>query len=184
MNPHAREGSAVGRPNLNRRLRGPNDRPFSISSAGPAQDVSVRLLLISDDRNAADLLAACLRHEYFIVHTCDIGRVGSMQTVRNSYDLVLLERILPETDCSQICRDFRAHGIATPILVLGAHDTIDERVAGLNSGADDYLSTPFAFAELVARIHALLRRSYSTRPPELSQAHVTVDSIIQTEPDR
>jgi DNA-binding response OmpR family regulator len=144
----------------------------------------VRLLLISDSRNAPDLLAISLRQEYFIVHIGDIRGVGTGRAIESSYDLVVLECILPETDGPQICRDFRALGIVTPILMLSVRDTLEDRVAGLDSGADDYLSKPSAFAELLARIHALLRRSYPMRQPGPSPVPVTVNRMTRTKPHK
>jgi DNA-binding response OmpR family regulator len=124
----------------------------------------MRILLVEDDEKAARLLGKGLREEGFVVDVAPDGNRGDELIAVNTYDVVILDWLLPGKDGIAICRDLRARGLPTPILMLTARDALSDRVRGLNTGADDYLTKPFAFAELLARIHALLRRSELTRP--------------------
>ncbi len=137
----------------------------------------MRVLLIEDDRKAARLLAKGLQEEGWVVDVARSGETGDHMASVNSYDVIVLDWLLPDRDGIDICRDLRARGIPTPILMLTARDAVDDRVAGLNAGADDYLTKPFAFTELLARIRALLRRSELTRPVVLAVADLTLDPL-------
>src|SRR5262245_20298161 len=119
----------------------------------------MRLLIVEDDRKAARLLAKGLREEGFVVDLAHSGEDADETVNVKDYDAIVLDWLLPGRDGIAVCRDFRARGGSTPILMLTARDALDDRVKGLNTGADDYLTKPFAFAELLARLHALLRRS-------------------------
>jgi DNA-binding response OmpR family regulator len=125
----------------------------------------MRLLLIEDDRKAAKLLARGLREEGFVVDVAPTGEEGEEQVVVNQYDVIVLDWLLPGKDGVAVCRSLRTRDVSTPILMLTAKDDLTDRVTGLGTGADDYLTKPFAFAELLARIRALLRRSRHTKPP-------------------
>jgi DNA-binding response OmpR family regulator len=135
----------------------------------------MRILLIEDDRKAARLLAKGLQEEGWVVDVAATGEAGDELASVNEYDVVVLDWLLPDREGIQVCRDLRTRGLATPIVMLTARDAVDDRVTGLNSGADDYLTKPFAFAELLARIHAVLRRSALTRPVVLQVADLTLD---------
>jgi DNA-binding response OmpR family regulator len=135
----------------------------------------VRILLIEDDRKAARLLAKGLQEEGWVVDVAATGEAGDELATVNQYDVIVLDWLLPGEDGLTVCRNLRACGVATPILMLTARDALDDRVKGLNTGADDYLTKPFAFAELLARLHALLRRSDLTRPVVLTVADLTLD---------
>ena len=137
----------------------------------------MRLLLIEDDAKAARLLAKGLREEGWIVDVASTGEAGEDLAGVNAYDAIVLDWMLPDTDGLRMCRDLRAHRVMTPILMLTARDGLEDRVAGLNTGADDYLTKPFAFAELLARLHAVLRRSALTRPVVLQVADLTLDPL-------
>ena len=137
----------------------------------------MRVLLIEDDRKAAKLLAKGLREEGFVVDVAHIGEDGEEKATVNEYDVIVLDWLLPDRDGVAVCRDLRERGISTPILMLTARDSLEDRVTGLNAGADDYLTKPFGFSELLARIHALLRRSDSTRPVVLRIADLTLDPL-------
>jgi DNA-binding response OmpR family regulator len=137
----------------------------------------VRLLLIEDDRKAARLLAKGLREEGWVVDVAPTGEAGDELVTVNDYDVIVLDWLMPDRDGLSVCRDVRARGIATPILMLTARDAVEDRVTGLNSGADDYLTKPFAFTELLARIHAVLRRSALTRPVLLQVADLMLDPV-------
>jgi DNA-binding response OmpR family regulator len=135
----------------------------------------MRILIVEDDRKAARVLAKGLQEERFVVDVAGTAEEGDDLVTSTDYDAIVLDWLLPDREGIVICREWRARGIATPILMLTARDTIEDRVAGLNTGADDYLVKPFGFAELLARIHALLRRSDITRPVVLSVADLTLD---------
>src|SRR5213594_600844 len=127
----------------------------------------MRVLLIEDDRKAARLLAKGLQEEGFVVDVAPTGEDGEEKAAVNEYDLIVLDWLLPGKDGLAVCRALRACGSSTPILMLTARDSVADRVSGLSTGADDFLTKPFAFAELLARIRALLRRSRVAQPPVL-----------------
>jgi DNA-binding response OmpR family regulator len=135
----------------------------------------MRVLIVEDDRKAARLLAKGLQEERFVVDVAATAEEGDDLATATDYDVIVLDWLLPDREGIAICREWRARGIATPILMLTARDSIEDRVTGLNTGADDYLIKPFGFTELLARIHALLRRSEMTRPVVLSVADLTLD---------
>ena len=136
----------------------------------------MRLLLVEDDKKAARLLTRGLLEDGFVVEVAHTGPLGEQLGLANRYDVIVLDWLLPQKDGLSVCRDLRRHGIRAPILMLTARDSLPDRVAGLNSGADDYLTKPFAFEELLARIHALLRRSELSRPPVLTVEDLALDS--------
>src|SRR5712692_1068686 len=135
----------------------------------------MRVLLIEDDWKAARLLTRGLQEEGFGVDVALTGEDGEEKATVNEYDVIVLDWLLPGKDGLAVCRALRACGSSTPILMLTARDSIADRVGGLSSGADDYLTKPFAFAELLARIKALLRRSRVARPAVLGVADLTLD---------
>src|SRR5207253_644541 len=94
----------------------------------------------------------------------------------NNYDLIVLDVMLPRRDGLAVCRDLRARGSSVAVLMLTARDAVEDRVAGLDAGADDYLIKPFAFTELLARARALLRRHHDAHPPQLTLADLTLDT--------
>lgn len=122
----------------------------------------MRLLVIEDDHKIANAVKKGLEQESFAVDVSFDGRDGLASAMTTDYDLIVLDRMLPETDGIKICRALRKEGKHTPIIMLTAKDKIEDRVEGLNAGADDYLIKPFAFEELLARIRALLRRPTNT----------------------
>jgi DNA-binding response OmpR family regulator len=136
---------------------------------------AMRVLLIEDDHKAARLLTRGLQEEGFVVDVAATGEDGEVQATVNDYDVILLDWLLPGKDGVAVCRDLRAHQIATPILMLTARDGLADRVNGLTVGADDYLTKPFAFTELLARIRALLRRSRVAQPTVIRVADLTID---------
>jgi len=135
----------------------------------------MRILLVEDDQEAARLLTKGLREEGWAVDIAHSGEAGDEMASVNTYDAIVLDWMLPDRDGVAICRRLRESGLHAPILILTARDGIEDRVRGLNAGADDYLTKPFAFAELLARLHALLRRSELTRPVLLTVEDLTLD---------
>jgi DNA-binding response OmpR family regulator len=135
----------------------------------------MRVLLIEDDRKAAKLLSKGLHEEGFVVDVAATGEAGEEQAFVNEYDVIVLDWLLPGKDGLAVCQALRARDVTTPILMLTARHSLADRVSGLSTGADDYLTKPFAFAELLARIRALLRRARVARPPVLRVTDLTLD---------
>src|SRR5712691_2158460 len=134
----------------------------------------MRVLLIEDDWKAARLLTRGLQEEGFGVDVALTGEDGEEKATVNEYDVIVLDWLLPGKDGLAVCRALRARDVFTPVLMLTARDSVTDRVSGLSTGADDYLTKPFAFDELLARIRALLRRSRVTQPPVLRVADLTL----------
>lgn len=135
----------------------------------------MRLLVIEDEADFADALAKGLRHHGFAVDVVYTGEQGRMLAVIHDYDLLILDLNLPEIDGLEICRQLRASKPLLLIVMLTARSRPEERVVGLDLGADDYLVKPFHFAELIARIRALLRRDMRVRALLLQYADVKLD---------
>ena len=135
----------------------------------------MRVLLIEDDRKAARLLSQGLQEEGFVVDVAASAEDGEEKAAVNEYDVIVLDWLLPGRDGLSACRALRAGGNSVPILMLTARDSVTDRVAGLGAGADDYLTKPFAFAELLARIRALLRRARAAQPAVLRIADLSLD---------
>jgi DNA-binding response OmpR family regulator len=137
----------------------------------------MRILLVEDDPKAARLLARGLREEGFWVDPIGSAEEADAAALRNHYDLVILDWMLPGKDGLSLCRTLRERSAHTPILMLTGRDALSDRVQGLNSGADDYVTKPFAFEELLARVRALLRRTEVARPTLLTVADLTLDPV-------
>jgi len=138
---------------------------------------TMRILLIDDDQKLTRVLVKGLKEERVVVDVAYTGESGHEMASAYPYEVIVLDWLLPDRDGLGVCRDLRARRISTPILVLTARDSLDDRVTGLNAGADDYLTKPFAFSELLARIHALMRRARLTRDTVLKVADLTLDPI-------
>jgi DNA-binding response OmpR family regulator len=135
----------------------------------------MRILLVEDDRKAARLLTRGLQEEGFLVDLASTGEDGEEKATVNEYDVLVLDWLLPGKDGLAVCRALRDAGNSIPILMLTARDAVADRVSGLRTGADDYLTKPFAFDELLARIRALLRRSRAAQPAVLRVADLALD---------
>jgi DNA-binding response OmpR family regulator len=135
----------------------------------------MRLLLVEDDPELATILCAGLReHGIDVAHAANFA-TGRAAAIAGRYDVVLLDVMLPGGSGFDLCRTIRDRGVQTPILMLTAKDALDDRVTGLDAGADDYLAKPFAFRELLARVRALGRRIPSLVPRKVSIADLEVD---------
>jgi DNA-binding response OmpR family regulator len=135
----------------------------------------MRVLVIEDDRKVARQVARGLQEEGFVVDLAPTGEDGEEKATLNEYDVIVLDWRLPGKDGLAVCRTLREQQFATPILMLTARDGIADRVSGLRTGADDYLTKPFAFDEFLARITALLRRARVAQPAVLRVADLALD---------
>jgi DNA-binding response OmpR family regulator len=135
----------------------------------------LRVLIAEDDSELAEVLATGLRRENMAVDIALTGDAADEKLTATDYDVLVLDRDLPGIHGDEVCRQVVASGVATRILMLTAAGSVGDRVAGLTLGADDYLAKPFAFAELVARIRALGRRSQVALPPLLVYSDLSLD---------
>jgi two-component system copper resistance phosphate regulon response regulator CusR len=136
----------------------------------------MRILVVEDERIAAEVLAKGLREHAYAVDVAGDGAMALEQAGTNDYDLIILDILLPRLNGLDVCRQLRADGLSVPILMLTARGGPDQRVEGLDIGADDYLSKPYHFPELLARVRALLRRGPALTPSVLSFHDLTVDA--------
>jgi DNA-binding response OmpR family regulator len=136
----------------------------------------MRILLVEDDPDAAAVLAKGLREHAYAVDIAADGRQALEHATINDYDLIVLDLLLPAVNGLEVCRRLRAEGAATPILMLTARGEPDQRVQGLDAGADDYLPKPYHFPELLARVHALLRRGPALASTLLQIEDLTIDT--------
>lgn len=135
----------------------------------------MRLLVVEDERKVANALREGLEGEGYEVVIEETGEDALTRSTTERFDLVLLDLGLPGRDGLEIVTDLRDEGVNTPVLILTARDTVDDRVKGLNGGADDYLVKPFAFSELLARIQAISRRGRLTSERRLQVGDLTID---------
>ena len=136
----------------------------------------MRLLVVEDDPVAAALFAKGLREHAYVIDLAADGPGALERALVNAYDLIVLDVMLPGIDGFEVCRRLRARRNAVPILMLTARGGVDDRVEGLDAGADDYLSKPFHFPELLARVRALLRRGPALDPSVLRVADLSIDT--------
>ena len=141
------------------------------------RDIPVRILVIEDEAKVASFVRRGLEAEGYRVDIAPDGEVGLTQAFDHEYDLVILDGMLPKRDGLSVLQEMRRHKLRVPVLMLTARDTVADKVAGLDRGADDYLTKPFAFEELLARIRALLRRGSPLSPSTLSVADLELDLI-------
>lgn len=137
----------------------------------------MRILLVEDDTSVASFITKGLREEQYAIDATGDGEEGFQMASTIPYDLLILDVMVPKMDGFTMCRRLRENGNTTPILLLTARDTVEDRVTGLDTGADDYLTKPFAFPELLARIRALLRRGNSQPATRLTAADLELDPI-------
>lgn len=135
----------------------------------------MRVLLVEDDTDLRDGLRASLTRDDIIVNTASDGVHALNLTMEYDFDVVILDRDLPLMSGDSVCREMRTNGQPTPVLMLTALSEIRDRVAGLDMGADDYLPKPFAYEELLARVHALARRPPPRENRELQHGNLTLD---------
>jgi len=139
----------------------------------------MRLLLVEDDPGIARFVAKGLREHAYAVDVVASGEDALYQASINPYDLAILDVMIPAPDGFAVCRELRKSGLRMPILMLTARDAVEDRIAGLDHGADDYLTKPFEFRELLARLRALQRRSANLRPESIIVGDLLLDTAGQ-----
>ncbi len=155
-------------------------RDERVGQPSSAEGGMVRILLIEDNRRFSASLVKSLEEEGYAVDTAFDGQSGEDLGVFSTYDLIILDIMLPVKDGFGVCRSLRAHKVLTPIIMLTARNALDDRVRGLDGGADDYLAKPFELAELRARIRALVRRDSSDKSGEMRVADLVLDPAAHT----
>ena len=140
----------------------------------------MRILLVEDDKKVASFIRKGLEEEGYAVDVAADGEAGLFMGLDRLHDLIILDVMLPKKPGFQVLRELRQAKVATPVLMLTARDTIEDKVQGLDAGADDYLTKPFVFAELLARVRALLRRRAEARSPRLQVADLVLDPATRS----
>ncbi|MEK6374022.1 MAG: response regulator transcription factor [Acidobacteriota bacterium] len=136
----------------------------------------MRMLLVEDDRDVARFIRQGLTEQAYAVDVVEDGEQALYMASLNTYDAIVLDLLIPPPDGLAVCRSLRAEGSSVPILMLTARGSVDEKIAGLDAGADDYLAKPFEFAELLARLRALLRRGGATTSPLMQIGDLEIDT--------
>jgi len=139
-------------------------------------DVTMGILVIEDEKKLSDILKTALQSERYAVDTAYDGEEGFQKALANAYEAIILDIMLPKRDGREVCRELRKRNIHTPIIMLTARETIEDRILGLDIGADDYLTKPFSIDELFARIRAVLRRRKTTDSLILKVADLVFDT--------
>jgi len=137
----------------------------------------MRILVVEDEKKVASFIKRGLEEESYIVETAGDGEEGLTMALEKRFDLIILDWMLPKRDGMSFLKELRDRNMATPVLMLTAKDTVEDIVVGLETGSDDYLTKPFAFAELLARVKALIRRSEMDRGAELHFADLRIDPV-------
>ena len=137
----------------------------------------MKILVVEDEKKVAKFLKQGLEEEHYAVDVAPDGQQGEYLASTETYDLIILDILLPKKDGIALLKDIRLKRIITPVLMLTAKSSVDERVEGLDGGADDYLTKPFAFSELLARVRALLRRGASEKSIVLKFADLHLDTV-------
>ncbi|HEY6838547.1 MAG TPA: response regulator transcription factor [Geobacteraceae bacterium] len=137
----------------------------------------MRILVVEDEKKVSSFIKRGLEEENYEVETAGDGDEGLQMALEKSYDLIVLDWMLPKKDGLAVVKELRGRKTMTPVLMLTAKDSLEDIVAGLDSGSDDYLTKPFAFAELLARVRALLRRSEMDRGAEIRFADLRLDPV-------
>jgi DNA-binding response OmpR family regulator len=133
------------------------------------------ILIIEDEKKLVEILKKALKSEKYAVDVAYDGEEGLAKAMKNNYNLILLDIMLPKMDGMEVCRELRSHQIQTPVIMLTARGLVGDRVQGLDLGADDYLVKPFGITELSARIRAVLRREKNVESPVLKIGDLVLD---------
>ena len=140
----------------------------------------MRILVVEDDSRIARFVSKGLQEQAYAVDVANNGDEALYKAAINDYDAVVLDVMIPGRDGFEVCRELRASGSIVPVIMLTARDEVKDRISGLDSGADDYLTKPFEVAELLARLRALLRRGHVLRPPTIEIADLIIDTRGRT----
>jgi heavy metal response regulator len=140
----------------------------------------MRILVVEDDPNLADVLRRGLAAQHYSVDTAADGAEGEELAAVNDYDVIVLDVMLPKKDGRKVCQSLRREGIRTPILMLTALDSVDDKITGLDAGADDYLTKPFHLGELLARVRSMIRRQSEQKSTELQVGDLLLDTAHRT----
>src|SRR5436190_4148298 len=140
----------------------------------------MRVLIAEDDAGVQRFVVKGLKEQAYAVDAVSTGSEALEQAEINSYDLIILDVMLPGLSGLEVCRRLRESGLQIPVLMLTARDAVEDRITGLDHGADDYLTKPFEFRELLARLRALLRRSGELRPAKITVADLLLDTAAQS----
>ena len=139
----------------------------------------MRILVVDDDRRLCGIIRRGLLEETYAVDVAYDGEEGEYLAEVNPYDLIILDIMMPKKDGIEVCEELRSKRINTPILMLTARDAVEDRVRGLDAGADDYMVKPFSFNELLARVRALLRREAMTKSPEIRVGDIFLNPVTR-----
>lgn len=140
----------------------------------------MRILIAEDDKKVAHFIEKGLKEERYAVDVCYDGEEAVFLAEINPYDVIILDIMLPKKNGFAVCREIRKNGVLTPVIMLTARSQVQDRVRGLREGADDYLSKPFAFEELLARVQALLRRSHDYKAKTLKVGELELDPVSRS----
>jgi DNA-binding response OmpR family regulator len=139
----------------------------------------MRVLVVEDEKRLADIIKRGLVEEGYSVDAVYDGEEAEYMALATHYDAIVLDLMLPKKDGVTVCRDLRSRNVTTPILMLTARDTLDDKIRGLDSGADDYQVKPFAFSELLARVRALMRREALPKSQKLQVEDLVMDTLTR-----
>ena len=140
----------------------------------------MRILVVEDDKKIASFVVNGLRQAGFIVDHADDGQAGLELALGTPYDAAVLDLMLPKLDGLSVIEELRRRKVPTPVIILSAKRSVDDRIKGLQSGGDDYLTKPFSFAELLARVHALIRRAtHESEPTQLAAGDLSLDLLTR-----
>jgi DNA-binding response OmpR family regulator len=152
---------------------------YNVGTVNTCQEPIMRVLVVEDERRLSGIIKRGLIEEGYAVDAVYDGEEAQYMAETTTYDIIILDIMLPKKDGIAVCKDLRAKKINTPILMLTARDSVEDRVRGLDSGADDYVVKPFAFSELLARIRALLRRESLLKTPKIQVGDLIMDTLTR-----
>jgi DNA-binding response OmpR family regulator len=152
---------------------------YNVGTVNTSQEPIMRVLVVEDERRLSGIIKRGLIEEGYAVDAVYDGEEAQYMAETTTYDIIILDIMLPKKDGIAVCKDLRAKKINTPILMLTARDSVEDRVRGLDSGADDYVVKPFAFSELLARIRALLRRESLLKTPKIQVGDLIMDTLTR-----
>ncbi len=140
----------------------------------------MRILIIEDDQELSKALSECLSAEGIVSDICNDGETGSYIARTNTYDVIVIDNILPKKSGLSICRDLRNSNIKSPILIMSVHGEVETKVNFLEAGADDFIAKPFSILEFIARLKALVRRPYNIQDSIMTIDDLTIDTSTQS----